>query len=343
MSPLEIKKLFESANWPGHSGYSKLIETHVSWVLVGDEKVLKIKKPVNYGFLNFESLAKRKFYCGLEVALNSRLAPDIYLGVLPIRMLNDEFFASSTAKGEVVDYAVVMNRIDEHLKLDHLLEARLVGVKEIKNLVEVLVPFHRNAVINYRVNPLHITEDFKEIVKHGNEISQLLGKSVEEMIETSVSASEEFVNRFEKRIRDRIASGFFRDGHGDLHTGNVFYADQTIIFDCIEFNPAIRQVDLLNELAFMCMDLDVHGYEELSNYLIHYYNVNFQIMENEDDELLFTYYKAYRAGVRAKVIALSSTFLEKPDRQSAATSCENYLNYMTAHMKLLVAEKPVHK
>lgn len=282
-----------------------LIETHISWVILTEAFVYKIKKPVKFSFLDFSTLDQRKYYCEREILLNNRLTTGIYLEVLPIRKTPEDQFSITSKKGEITDYTVKMTRLDTSQQMNILLTKHLVQPQHMDQIAAQLATFHASSA---KAGPppdiAEMQQDFADIDKIKNFLSTHLGKTNEVLLEKAILFSEAFLKAQQKRIMARYEEGFVIDGHGDLHSKNIFLLDQPVIFDCIEFNDHFRYLDILNELAFLCMDLDAYGQANLGAHLMEKYNTLHPILLQPADQLLFQYFKWYRANVRLKVSGL---------------------------------------
>jgi len=291
----------------------KVLQTHISYVFITDEIVYKIKKPVNFGFLDFTTLEKRKFYCEREVELNRRLCPDIYLGVVPVVKRGERFFIEDVAKtcqspeGEIVDYAVKMKRLPEEGMMGTLLAKGWLTTKHIDLIVKKLVPFYQRAETNEEISKYgslqfisyNIEENFSQTIEFvGRALTQ---RKFETIVGYSRRFMEENASLFEKRVKE----GYIRDGHGDLYSANICFDDlkEVYIFDCIEFNERFRCGDVCSDLAFLAMDLDFYRLDELSKYFIDEF-----VKKSGDKDLLLLldFYKCYRAYVRGKVGCFTS-------------------------------------
>lgn len=311
MDTIHIQNILKNKAFPDVGGEVRLIETHISWVILTQNFAYKIKKPMRYSFLDFSTLGKRKFYCERELELNQRLAENMYLSVVPIRRGKKGAVIEGT-DGEVMDYAVKMKRMDESRQMNILLENSEVKTEHIYNIAEKLSTFH--AFTDNIETPIKIStmaEDFADILKVKRFIGKNLGQNVADKIDQSVVFSNAFLKKYAERIKERHAQGFTIDGHGDLHSKNIFLLDesegyQSVIFDCIEFNDHFRQVDVLSELAFFCMDLDFYGKEDLEMLFLQNYLLKYPCIFNEADRQIFQYYKLYRANVRVKINALKA-------------------------------------
>lgn len=276
----------------------ELVETHISWVLLGKEHVFKIKKPVKFSFLDFSTLEKRKFFCEEEVRLNSRLAPEVYLGVVPV--VEKDGTLSLEGEGKVVNYAVKMVRLDHEKSMRKLLAEGKVGEDTVRRLAVKIADFHDKVdrTPGYGM-PETVGGQIVDLGNHKEAIEKAagLGSKVDFVLERSAAFIDKNRELLERRSRD----GMVRDCHGDLHSGNVFLYDGIKIIDCIEFSKDFRNVDVVSDIAFMAMDLDYAGQEKLSTVFVDEYTAR-----SGDDSVtaLLNFYKCYRANVRAKIAAL---------------------------------------
>ena len=304
MTAAEVRQIAEH-NWlPPGQGEVELIETHISWVLMGDTRVYKLKKPLQFSFLDFPSLEQRKHYCQLEVELNRRLAPQMYLGVLPVTREEGRLMIGGES-GEVVDYAICMRRMDETLQMDLLIARGAVEERQVMELAEVVADFHLNAKkVRHSETWEELYAEFEDISSVRPYLETALGHHAAGFIDEVLPRTRQFLQQTGKRIEARKTGGFIVDGHGDLHCRNIFLTDPPVIFDCIEFSEDLRTLDMLNEAAFLCMDLERLGRDDLARAFFARYQALTGVIENETDQRLFLYYKMYRANVRLKVLSL---------------------------------------
>lgn len=299
----QINKLIRFGTYNGELLNGKLIETHISWVILTKKFAFKIKKEMQYSFLNFSSISKRKYYCKQELLLNSRLS-DIYLNVLPVKQTVNKLFIGER-KGQVIGYAVRMKKLQLAKQMNHMLEKKQVSELQINVLAKKIALFHRNTDIIY--NPFNESQAktaFNDILAIKDWVKINLTNRYADLIDKAIRSSNTFLDQNKKFLKDRIKSGYWRDGHGDLHAKNIFLYRDPIIFDCIEFNHAFRQIDVLNEVAFFCMDLEAFQRNDLSKQFMKTYLKLFPCMEGQMEKRLFNYFKCYRANVRAKVNSL---------------------------------------
>ena len=328
----QINKLIRFGTYNGELLHGKLIETHISWVVLTKKFAFKIKKEMQYSFLDFSSITKRKYYCEQELLLNSRLS-DIYLDVLPIKQTVNKLFIGE-GKSQVIGYAVRMKKLQLAKQMHHLLERKQVSELQINVLAKKIALFHRHTDIIY--NPFNESQaktEFNDILTVKDWVKINLTNSYADLIEKAVMSSNTFLDQNKKFLKDRIKSGFWRDGHGDLHSKNIFLYRDPIIFDCIEFNDAFRQIDVLNEVAFFCMDLEAFQRNDLSEQFMKTYLELFPCMNSENEEKLFVYYKCYRANVRAKVNALRAMqSVDKIEIKKFSIEIKKYLKLMGYYM-----------
>jgi uncharacterized protein len=300
-------------------------ETHISWVILTKKFAFKIKKPLKLSFLDFTSLTKRKKYCYRELRLNQRFSP-IYLDVLPVSHQGDTWYIGQ-ADGRIVDYAVQMKRMMLSKRMDKLLEKEEVKKSNIVSLARVIASFHAKA--GAVKDPFHLGKAkaaFNDIQSIINLSGLHLGKEYAMTIQRSLAWSTAFLENYATRIRERIAQGFYRDVHGDLHSGNIFMYKQPVLFDCIEFNDAYRRIDVLNEIAFFCMDLEAYNQGNLARFFLQEYQRELPVFQTVEDKRLFVYYKCFRANVRAKVHALSA--MQAHDAESYQHHVRAWRNYV---------------
>lgn len=298
-----IQAMLRPETYPQTPGKITHLQTHISHIFLTGGLVYKIKKPVDFGFLDFTTLSRRRYFCYQEVLLNRRLTKDIYLGV--VKITKERGRPVINGKGPVLDYAVLMKEMPQDRMMDRLLAGNKVRENDIRALVRVLVPFYREARTGKGINPFgrveiwakNTEENFKGTQPY---VGRLISNRVYNRI---VRGTRDFLTREKDLFRKRIQEGYIRDGHGDLHAGNICLDKRPLIFDCIEFNHRFRYNDIACDLAFLAMDLDFNGRTDLSALLQKEY-----VRLSGDHYLprLFNFYKAYRAYVRAKVHSFTS-------------------------------------
>lgn len=285
----------------------ELVETHISWVLLGPTEVWKLKKPMELGFLDFSTVELRRAACEAEVALNRRLAPDVYLGVVAVRRdaegrlcLGDE--GEAEAEREIVDWAVHMRRLPDRDRADVRLAEGRLDRAQIDLIARRLADFHAQARCDETTAAfgrpdaiaVNVGENFAQT---RDTIHRYLQPSQADEIERGQTEQlREHADRFEARV----AAGRVRDGHGDLRLEHVYLGDdgEVTIIDCIEFNDRFRYADVAADLAFLAMDLSEHGHVELSEQLVADYA---RASGDFDLYSVLDFYEGYRAYVRGKI------------------------------------------
>jgi aminoglycoside phosphotransferase family enzyme/gluconate kinase len=276
-----------------------VIETHISSVLLAGEYAYKIKKPVDLGFVDFSTLEKRLLFCNEEVRLNRRLAPSLYLGVVPVtgtlsRPLMD-------GAGPAIEYAVKMRRFPQECMADRLLAQDHIAPRRMDELAGIVAAFHRTlpkagaetAYGSRAVIGTYVLQNFDHLAGAGATPSD--ARAIAAVRDRTLTELDQCQPLFEQRKTD----GFVRECHGDLHLGNVaLIDDRLVIFDCIEFNPELRWIDVMSEVAFMAMDLEDRGRPA---YAARFLNRYLETTGDYEGISLLRFYLTYRAMVRAKV------------------------------------------
>jgi aminoglycoside phosphotransferase family enzyme len=331
MTKEQINSLLSKGIFPETTGKRELIETHISWVIVCDQFAYKIKRPVHYSFLDFSTVEMRKHFCEREIELNKRLTDNIYLDVQPVSEWQGSLFIGAT-DGAIIDYAVRMLKLDREKQMNILLSQNKVTAMDMKNLAEKIAFFHKKTNIIYKKDFLDVQEKFNDLEAEREFLAVQLSKDCSNIIDRAIKTSDTFIEKNKKLLAARLSAGFFRDCHGDLHSRNIFLLPAPEPFDCIEFNDDFRQIDVLNEVAFLCMDLDAFDREDLSTVFIDYYNHLFPAMSTSQDRGLFIYYKSYRANIRAKVNSLRAKG-NNVDKTQALSAVDKYLRLMDSYLK----------
>ncbi len=301
---------------------AELIETHISWLVMGQETVLKLKKPLDLGFLDFSTLEARRHCCEEEVRLNRRTAPSLYLGVVTISGTEDSPRLDDDSGP--IDYAVRMRRFDDSALLDRLATAGEINDQLVDEMAAVIASFHEQ--IHGAMPPdgfgtpasirAPVQENFDDLdaLDHHDSDRALLD-------ELSAWVDAEF----ESRCHDfdvRREQGFVRECHGDLHLGNLFFDGEHVVpFDCIEFSESLRWIDVAADIAFTIMDLMNHGLPALGHRLLNEY-----LAHTGDFGMLgvLDWYLVYRAMVRAKVAAIRADQDHEHEGELAG-QCSHYL------------------
>ena len=329
-----VRDLINTGQLPAGMLNLQLVETHISWVLMGNEWVYKIKKPVQYSFLDFSTMEKRKYYCERELVLNNRFTSGIYLDVVTINDVNGQLVLEG-GKGTVIDYAVKMRKLDPGRQMDLLIKENKVKESDIISLAKKIAGFHQEAEIKDQLDPDELAEKFNDLEGQTEYLTQFLPDS-RAIISNAIQLSNDILKQNRERISQRLKLGFVRDCHGDLHTRNIFLLPEPTPFDCLEFNDSYRYMDVLDEVAFLCMDLDALGRSDLAALFLHHYDQSYHTLFSDEDRRMFIYYKAYRANVRAKVNSLRAAGSPNEKARTAALGeVRKYLELMNVYIRQL--------
>jgi uncharacterized protein len=333
-----ISFLESPASYPHGPPEIRSIQTHISWVFIAPPFVFKLKKPVNFGFLDFSSLEQRRHFCQCEVELNRRLCPEVYLGVVPIYRTGSDF--SFKADGEVVEYSVKMRELPHGRFLNELLQSDLVGEKEIDRVVSCLNRFYESETPTPEIERWGTPEKLKiSTYENFAQVKPFVGQTISP---AAFDAIRHYTNQFylanKNLFRERIQQHRILDCHGDLRLDHIHLTPEaTTIFDCIEFNDRFRFIDIANDLAFLAMDFDFEGRRDLGNLLL-----QTAARELRDPGLLTVsnFYKCYRAFVRGKVESIQAIEPEtlKPEKhvQQATRYFRLALQYAVSGLEPLV-------
>jgi uncharacterized protein len=302
----------------------QLLQTHISYILLTGEYAYKLKKAVNFGFLDFTTLENRHRFCQEELRLNQRLSPELYLAVLPIVQNTGHYRLDPTDidSNLVVDYTVQMRQFPQDALLSHLFEQNKLTPAMMQELGTLVAQFHAQAEIDTDMQGYGSMAAIQKVATSNYGIS-------EEFIERETDRSctqtqkqynetQQFTTQFFDQHSDwfvqRQVEGKIRDCHGDLHLNNIcFYPDKIRIFDCIEFNPAFRTIDVIYDVAFLVMDLEFQGRVDLANLFLNTY------LEQTGDywgTALLPLYLSMRAYIRGNVnsLALKDSAISDADK-----------------------------
>ena len=315
-----IRALMDTARWPQGGGDRRRIDTHISSVILAGNLAYKIKKPLDLGFLDFVSLQAREQACREELRLNRRLAPDIYLDALPVTGSVDA--PRVDGGGPAIDWAVVMRRFDPDAILSNL--AAELTPSLITRLAQRVAGFHAGAAVSPDTAPYGGPEAALAPMRDNfDQITGLTGDGHPSLNGLRAWTLERYADLLDTLCR-RKATGHVRECHGDLHLGNVALIDgEPVVFDAIEFNPGLRWIDTLNDVAFLTMDLHHGGRAALAYCFLDRY---LQITADYEGLAVLRFYEVYRAMVRAKIAAIrQQQDLPAQERQLVEIELASYL------------------
>ena len=330
--PEHIKSLLNPLKYDDSPDQIKLVQTHISYVLISREKVYKIKKPVDFGFLDFTTLEKRKLYCEREIEFNSRLTPEIYLKVETVRKTNGDYHYNGD--GEIVDYAVVMKKFDEKNSLLNLLNENKINEKFFDTLAIKLANFHKKYPAEFNlakesIKNMKITTD-----ENFTQTEKYIGITIDGNKYNAIkSYTDNFYSKNEDLMKKRIIEKKICECHGDLHLKHIIVDNgKILIIDCIEFNERFRIIDVANEIAFLCMDLDYNNFDNFSKYFAYRYA---EISNDGELFKLLDFYKIYRAYVRGKVTSflLDDPSIPQEEKEKIKNTAKKYFDLAYSYLK----------
>lgn len=332
--PSLVQAMLDPSFYPHRPKRVELVETHISWVFLTGEFAYKVKKPVDFGFLDFRTLEQRRHFSEEEIRLNRRLSPSVYIGLVEIKKRRGGFCLGG--EGEVVEVAVLMRQLPRDWRLDLLLEGRRVGPEALDGVARRIASFHQEArtdpyvasfgrpeklMVNIREN-FEQTEGFQGVTIPQEEYVQL----------------RDYSYRFLEERRDlllqRVEGGFIREGHGDLHAENIYlHGEEVYVLDCIEFNERFRFLDTACDIAFLLMDLEARGFPSegwrfLNSYL--QFTGDYGLLEVLD------FYKIYRAYVRGKIASFELSSKGPEAQQRAREYFSLAYRYLTQSRSLFM-------
>lgn len=315
--------LMHTTVFPHPANNIDCIETHASWVILAGDYAYKIKKPVNFGFLDFSTLEKRHDACREELRINRRTAPRLYealvsISDVPVRLDDDT--------RPVAEYAIRMQRFPQSALLSNCLDTHPAPLALMDALAQHIADFHATASIA-PLDSVFGSADSVLIPVQQN-IRQLREQIDDNVLHARVDRIEQWTQITFAQMRPlftaRQHSGHIRECHGDLHLGNIIELDgHPLLFDALEFNASLRWIDVVSDIAFLVMDLHRRAHPELGWHVLNRW------LEHTGDYAalhLLPWYLCYRAMVRAKVAALRVAQLQGRDREIALAQCEAYLS-----------------
>jgi len=322
-----VEQLRLAPEWPEDELPIEMKQTHISVLLLSRSYVIKLKKPVDFGFLDYTTLKKRLKVCEDEVRLNRRLCPNTYIGVGGIIEIDGQIRFSGRT-GKIVDYCVWMRRLPEDRMLDRMVENKTVTEAAIDRVAARLYEFHRSAPRGPEITRWGGLDEVRRNWKENFiQTEPFIGRTISAPAYKAIRSwvNEEIETRaglFDRRAR----AGWIVDGHGDVRCESVCVTDGAIcIYDCIEFNDRFRCGDVASEAAFLAMDLDARGRPDLGYFFTEAYQ---RRTGDEDFFTLLPFYRCYRAYVRGKVLSfrLNEAEFSEREREDAATRAGNYFD-----------------
>jgi aminoglycoside phosphotransferase family enzyme/predicted kinase len=313
MTETNLPDLIEQMLKPGFYSHPvtepiQLIQTHVSYVLLTGDYAYKLKKPVNFGFLDYSTLEKRQHFCQQEFRLNERGAGELYLEVLPVTLEGEKYHLGGT--GEAVEYALKMRQFPQEALFSELFTQNKLNETHLEELGRVVAEYHAQAQTNDHIRSfgevsqvrLAIDQNYEQTLKY------IGAPQTQERFAQTKAYTDNFFDQRPELFASRIVNNYIRECHGDLHLRNIArWQDKIMLFDCIEFNEAFRFVDVMYDVAFTVMDIEAKGRKDLGNAFLNTYAE--QTGDWEGLQVL-PLYLSRQAYVRAKV---TSFLLDDPN------------------------------
>jgi len=303
----------------------ELIQTHISTIILSGELAYKLKKPVDFGFLDYSTLDKRHKNCLEEVRINEGFAPKLYLGVIPITGTIED--PRIDGKGRVLDYAVKMRRFSQSDQLDNIVEQEGLEVESMDKIAKIIAHFHEESV------PVDVASDYGEpqrvlspMLENFDLLQRVASEHTLDLELASVIAwTHKQFEKLKPLLQRRKKEGFVRECHGDMHLHNMaLHEGELILFDAIEFNTYLNHIDVISDLAFLLMDLEYRGLVNHSRRLLNHY---LELTGDYEGVALLDFYKTYRAMVRAKVAALRvAQEMETDERRAVMDEVIRYID-----------------
>ena len=321
-----IASLKQPGAFPDSEEAARVIETHISTVFLIGDKAYKLKKPVDFGFLDFSDLEKRHHFCEEELRLNRRLAPQLYLDVVAITGTAES--PSFDEEGPALEYAVRMRQFDQEDLFDHLLANDRLEAGLISSVGQIAASFHEQAEQSGKDSPYGTAEAvYDPMQQNFDQLRGLIDVPEKlQQLDTLEDWTKQQYEQLKPLLGERKQQGYIRECHGDMHLGNIALIDNEVaIFDGIEFNDFFRWTDVMSEIAFLTMDLDHRGAGELSNIAL---NTYLEVSGDYKGLPLLRFYQVYRAMVRAKVSSfrLAQEGLSDEERDSILSDYQGYID-----------------
>ncbi|MFI4954730.1 MAG: AAA family ATPase [Gammaproteobacteria bacterium] len=322
-------------------GNIRLLETHISWIFLTGTYAYKIKKPVNFGFVDYSTLDKRHYFCEQEIKLNQALTQNIYLQVLPITKTSSGY--EINGKGEVVEYALQMTEFSQGQLLNHILRQHQLTTNIVEDIAVQLANFHLHAEHAAPETPYGkpetvlqpVDENFVQAreLLHKFNIANTTYLAPLDQLENQSSTEYQ---RIKPILQKRKQEGFIRSCHGDIHLGNITLIDgKPVIFDCIEFNEYFRWTDVMGDVGFLLMDFYDHQRADLG---IHFLNTYLAYTGDYASLAVLPFYFAYRAMVRSKIQLFSIN--DQDDDTKRLAYYQKYLSYVHLAQHYLTQHTP---
>ena len=305
-------------------GKIEWIQTHASYVFLTGEYAYKIKKNVDFGFLNYSTLEKRKHFLETELKLNQKIAPELYLDVVSIGSQGDRFIFNSS--DNIIEYALKMRQFPQENLFSNLLKADKLSFENLIKLGKVVAKFHADAKTNEYISSFGTVDKINAaLIENYQQSQKYIGiVQTKEQFAATKAYTDTFLDRQKDLFQTRCDRHKIKECHGDLHLKNIcLWHDKILLFDRIEFNESFRFVDTMYDVAFVVMDLEAKGKSEFANAFVNSY---LEYSGDWEGLLILPLYLTRQAYVRAKVnsFLLDDAQISEAEKKEAKESASNY-------------------
>jgi len=293
----KVRFLKRRESYAERTGRVASIETHMSWVFLTDEYAYKLKKPVRHSFLDFGTIEARRRNCLQELRLNRRLAPDVYLAILPLR-LGPSGRLSLDGAGKIVDWLVKMRRLPADRTLEHAIKHRTVPKPALRRLATLLLSFYRDAP-KPAISERSYRRRFEANIRaNRRELSKPLWRLPTELVRKATDAQLAFLRGRSGLLDARVRGRKIVEAHGDLRPEHVYLGNMPLVTDCLEFNRAFRILDPADELGYLALECEMLGGGQAGRFLLDLYR---ELSGDRPPPQLLHFYMSERACLRAKL------------------------------------------
>lgn len=323
----KLRFLLRPESYPDRPRQVDAVETHMSWVFLTDRYAYKLKKPVKYDFLDFSSIEARRRDSEDEIRLNTRLAPNIYLEMLPLTR-DAGGSLNIDGKGETVDWLVKMRRLPIAQMLDHTIRQGTTVTTDVKRAAVVLAEFYRTSLPAEMSETEYVEKFIINVAANLRELSDPKYQLPKELV-TKISAAQfAFLQNESELLVQRVREGKIIEAHGDLRPEHIWLGPQPVVIDCLEFKREYRILDMADELAFLAMECEHLGAPSVGQLFFETYS---EVTGDKPAEKLLHFYKSYRATLRAKITIwhLKDSEVRKPSKWSRLA--KEYLHLAEVH------------
>ena len=321
---------------------TQLIQTHISYVLSNAAQTIKVKKPQDFGFLNFTKKEDRKRFCKAEITLNRRYSDAIYKKAVAIIATNTGYtLTDDIDTPHAIDYAVVMNTFEQEAILKHKITQQPLEKDLLHELATKIAIVHtERAISNDHIQSFGMPERIRTMFNKNLELTaSLVGVTISQKdYEKLLSFFNSFIDTHLDLLINRVHKGFIKECHGDLHLGNIcIYKEKVQAFDCIEFNEDFRFIDIIYDLSFLLMDLDYQKDKPGSNYVLNKY---LEITNDYEGGCLLNFYKSMRALIRGNVISLelNDASIDPQQKTKATKEAKAFFDLALSYTQSLTAK-----